>query len=102
MSRRELGRWHSTNSAVWASLVIVTTPLGDHRSCMSEIVEVAIVQAFIAKLAVEAFNVGVLCWFARRDELQINAAAVGPIQSNARLVNSGPWSVRIAFGKPRN
>jgi hypothetical protein len=34
-----------------------------------EIIEVVIVEALIAELAIEAFDVGVLRWFAGSDEL---------------------------------
>src|SRR4051812_7170884 len=37
-----------------------------------------IVQALVTEFAVEAFDVGVLCGLAGRDELQIHTAAVSP------------------------
>jgi hypothetical protein len=43
-----------------------------------QVVEVVVVEALVAKLPVKAFDVGVLCRLAGRDELSVHAALVGP------------------------
>ena len=61
-----------------SSLVVISSPFGDHRRRVCEVVEVVIIGAFIAELTVETLDVGVLRRFIRRDQFQIHAAAVGP------------------------
>src|SRR5262245_55370251 len=78
MSRGELSRWHSPDPAVRARLVVIATPLGDHSSCVREGVEIVVVQAFVAKLPVEALDVGILRGLARGDELEIDAMTISP------------------------
>jgi len=60
MSRGELCGRDAADRAVCPRLVGMPPPCGDHGSCMLEVVEVVIVEALIAKFAVEALDVGVL------------------------------------------
>src|SRR5688572_32013793 len=101
MPGRELRRRYPADRTVRSGFVVITPPLADDHSSVCEIVEVVIVQAFVSKLAVEALDVGVLRGLAGSNQFQIDTLGISQ-QSSARLVNSGPWSVRIAFGSPRN
>jgi len=59
-------------------LVVVAAPLGDQHSGVCEVVEVMVVQALVAELAVEALDVGVLRRLAGCDQLQIDPPTIGP------------------------
>lgn len=49
-------RWRDApDPAVRPRLVVIATPCGDHGSRVLEVVEVVVVEAFIAKFAVEAY-----------------------------------------------
>ena len=51
-------------------------PSLDDAACMRQAAEPVYVQTLIAKLAVEAFNVGVLVWLAGANERQMNVSAI--------------------------
>jgi hypothetical protein len=75
---------------VWSRLVAITSPRGDNDSGVVQSVEVVIIEALVSKLAVEAFDVRVLCWLAGRNQLEIDAAVVGPsVERSAREFRNG-------------
>ena len=61
-----------------AYAVVVDPPGFDRRLCVDQADKPVLVEAFIAKLAVEAFHVGVLDRLARANETQRDAVSVGP------------------------
>jgi hypothetical protein len=85
----ELRRRHASNRTVWSRLVVIAAPRGDHGTRMGKSVEVVIIEALVPKFAIETLDIRVLRWLAGGNQLQVDAAAVGP-SSSARLVNSGP------------
>src|SRR5436305_1398230 len=87
--RRELCWWNAPQRAMRPHLVVVASPRADHDSCMFEGAEVVIVEAFISKLAIKAFDIRVLRRLAGSNEFEINAAGVSPsIQSSAGELRS--------------
>src|SRR4029450_8688589 len=58
--------------------VVIDAPRFDQRAGFGDARKPVLVQAFVAKLPVEAFNKGVLDRLARSDEAQLHAADVGP------------------------
>jgi len=78
--------------------VVVSPLFFDHSSRLGQVVELVVVQAFFLKLAVEALNVGVLCWFTWVDE-----GSLTPLcwvrQSIGLLVNSGSLSMINTWGR---
>jgi len=71
------GRDAST-AAVRSDFVIVDAPVGDDLACLLQRREPMIVEALVAKLAVEAFDVAVLHGLARLDQQVPNAVPLGP------------------------
>ena len=63
--------------------VVVLAPHLDLRSSVVQVVEDVRVQALVAHLAVEGLHEGVLDGFARFDEVQLDAALVGPLVQSA-------------------
>src|SRR6184192_2790837 len=59
-------------------LVEIDPPLLDDPACIVEVEEPVLVEALVAKLAVEAFDVGILDWLAGADEVQLHPDPVGP------------------------
>ena len=79
-------------------LVVIAPPGGNHGSCVFEVAEVVIIEALIAKLAIETLDVGVLRRFASSDQLEIDAAAIGPtIQRPA-----GEFRPLVGTNRPRS
>lgn len=56
----ELSGWDSPDAAVWADLVVVTTPGRDLRASLLQCLESTLVQALIPEAPVEALDVAVL------------------------------------------
>ena len=98
MRSGELCRGDATDGAVRAHLVVVAPPAGNLLPGLVQCLEPLFVQAFVAELAVEALDVGVLRGLARIVDQVLDAAVCAAQAMNARLVNSGPWSVRMARG----
>jgi hypothetical protein len=70
---------------VWSDLVVILPPAFDFVFSVIDIAPPVLVQALIADLAVEAFDVSILLGFPRLDKLMINFPLVGPgIESGSR------------------
>ena len=76
---REGCRREVADRAVWPDLVVVPAPGRDHRPGVLERGEPVFVEALVAELAVEAFDVGVLRRFARLDQHQLHAVGLRPL-----------------------
>lgn len=74
--------------------IVVHAPGLDDLARVRQAEEPVLVQALVAESAVETLDVGILIRLARVDEVQPDAAAVGPM-------NSGPLSVINTAGVPR-
>ncbi len=61
----ELRRSLVLERTVWAGLVVIHAPRGDDRPGFRQRAKSVFVQVLVAELAIEAFNIGVLCWLAR-------------------------------------
>ena len=79
MLGRELRRRYSADRAVRSCFVVIASPLPDDGSSMRKVVEVVIVQALVAKLAVERLDVAVLHGPARLNELECDGVSVSPL-----------------------
>lgn len=91
-------RWRdAATTAVGANLVVIPAPVGDDVAGLDERREPMFVEAFVAKLAIEALDVSVLGRTARFDQ-DVLAVMLLRQAMKARLVNSGPLSVRTARG----
>jgi len=71
-------RWNAPHAAVRPNLVVVLPPGGDGRSCLVQRLEPVVVQAFVAELAIEAFDVAVLHWPARLNQNVPDSMALCP------------------------
>lgn len=69
----EICRWDPTATAVRPDLVVVASPLSDHGAGLRQRREPVLVEAFVAELAVEAFDVTVLHGSARFDQQVLDA-----------------------------
>lgn len=74
----ELRWWDAAATAVGANLVVVTSPVGDNVAGLGERVEPMLVEALVAELAVEAFDVAVLRRAARFDQDVLDALPLCP------------------------
>ena len=91
-------RWRdAATTAVGANLVVIPAPVGDDVAGLDERREPMFVEAFVAKLAIEALDVPVLGRAARFDQDVLDAMLLRPGDEGA-TVNSGPLSVRTARG----
>lgn len=71
--------WRDASATAMRShLVVVTPPVSDHVTCLSQRREPVLVQAFVAERAVEAFDVAVLHWAPRFDEKVLDAVLLRP------------------------
>jgi len=73
----ELGGWNAAAAAVRSDFVVVDAPVGDDLACLLQRREPMIVEALVAKLAVEAFDVAVLHRLAGLDQQMPNAVPLG-------------------------
>src|SRR5512143_3824764 len=78
MPGRELCWRDAPEPTVRSRLVVIATPCSDQGSRVLEVDEVVVVEAFVAKFAVEALDVGVLRRFAGGNQFEIDAAAIRP------------------------
>ena len=60
--------------------VVVFLPFFKRLACITQCAEQCLVQTFISKFAVEAFDEAVLLGFSRRDIVQINACILNPFE----------------------
>ena len=74
---KDLGRL-VVQLAVWPDLVIALPLAFDFVSGMVDIAPPMLIQALVADLAVEAFDVSILIWFTWLDKLMVNFSFVGP------------------------
>ena len=65
-----MGRRLVAQCTVWTLLVIVVTPGSYQITGDGQITEPVLIQTAITNLAVETFDKGVLCWFARPNKMQ--------------------------------
>ena len=70
--------WDSRDAAVWPGFVVVTSPTGYFVSGIGEAREPVLVEAFVAKAAVEALNIGVLRRAARLNQDVFDLVALRP------------------------
>jgi len=93
----KLGWRHAPAATVRPDLVEVLPPNGDGRSSLRQCLEPVLVQALVAKLAVEALDVAVLHRPARLDQEMANAVGLrprheGPAGELRAIVGAnGPW-----------
>lgn len=72
-------RWRDpTTTAVRPDLVVVTSPIGDDIAGLGERREPVLVEALIAELAIEAFDIAVLHGSARFDQQVLDAVMLRP------------------------
>src|SRR5438477_7461799 len=71
--------WYATEAAVGSYLVVFLPPGFDQEAGFIESGEPVFVEAFIAELAVEAFDESVLGGFARCDEVQLHVVLLRPV-----------------------
>lgn len=64
-----------------AGRIVVLSPVFDQASGFSQIAEQVFVEAFIAQLAVEAFDKGVLGGFTWRNVMPFNTCLLAPLQN---------------------
>jgi hypothetical protein len=57
---RELGRRQGAETAMWPPMIVVVAPCVDGLACFSQREEHVLVEALIAKFAVERFDEGIL------------------------------------------
>src|SRR5579884_4328423 len=77
--------WRSIGQrAVWTHLVVIDSPLFDGFPGIVQRQEPVQVQAFLAELAVEAFNIAILHRPSRRDEGQLDLIVVSPLGERFR------------------
>jgi hypothetical protein len=69
--------------AVGTDFVVVAPPGFNLCSCVRQVEEPVLVQAFVPELAVEAFDEGVLDGLAGSDELNPDLGMVGPLVEGA-------------------
>src|SRR6266404_5301377 len=74
----ELGRREIAERGVWTARVVVLAPAADSFPRIAQVAQAVEVEAFVAQLAVEAFDVAVLHRPARRDVLKSDALAYAP------------------------
>ena len=74
----ELRWWDTPATAVRSNLVVVTPPVGDDVAGLGERDEPMLVEALVAELAVEAFDVAVLRRAARFDQDVLDAVLLRP------------------------
>src|SRR5271170_2341927 len=73
-------RWGLVSKcAVRASLVVSQAPSTNDLSSLRKRSKPVLVEALVAKLAVETLHIGVLRRFARLDQPQLDAALIGPL-----------------------
>ena len=85
---------------MWTLFVVFRLPVTDLPACVKQVGEPAHLQALFAQPSMEALHVRVLCRLTRLDVSQFDPPVQRPGQE-IRLVNSGPLSQRIAWGRPR-
>lgn len=95
----KLGRWDRAATAMWAHLVVVAAPFGDLCTSLRERREPLLVEALVAELAVEAFDVTVLHGLARIDQQVLDVVPFrprdeGPAREFRAIV--GPHGARVA------
>jgi hypothetical protein len=59
-------------------LVVVAPPIFDNESSVGQGSELVFVEAFVSEAAVKRFDVGVLGWLTRVDEVQPNSPIASP------------------------
>ncbi len=77
-SRRKLGRRQSRQRAVWPVVGVVIAEGFEQTAGVVEVEELVFVEAFVAELAVEALDVGVLGRLSRSDEVMLDPVLMGP------------------------
>ncbi len=79
---RRLGRCQGAETAVRSQVIVVVTPCLDRFARLGEREEDVLVEALVAKFAVEAFDEGVLHRLARLDVVPVETTG-GPAQDCA-------------------
>lgn len=91
-------RWRdATATAVESNFVIIASPVGDDLTSLGERCEPMLVEAFVTELAVEAFDVAVLCRASWLDQEVLDAVLLRPGDEGA-TGELRPLSVRTARG----
>ena len=99
MLGREFCRGLIVQCAVRPMLVVVSAPNGDQDTCVLQGRKPVVIQALVPDAPVEALDERILRGFTCLDQLELNTVLCWQAHwSSALLVNSGPWSVRIALG----
>ena len=78
MAGGELGWGNTAAAAVGSDLVVMPAPVGDYFPCLRQRCEPVFVEALVAELAVEAFDVSVLGRCARLDQDVFEAVPLRP------------------------
>src|SRR5690606_8594627 len=75
---QELSRRSVAERLVRPDVVVIAAPRFDRAPCVAEAPEPMLAQALVPEAPVEAFDERILDWFARLDEVQLDAFLVGP------------------------
>ena len=74
-------RGHALVRRVWAFGIIIDPPTLDHSAGLGNAVEEFLIQAFISKASIEAFDERILCWLSWRDIVPIHSTSMRPFEN---------------------
>src|ERR1035438_3687422 len=75
----EFLRCQVAQGAVWAHLVVINSPVFDGFPCVVQSEKPVLIQTFLTKFPMEAFDVSVLHRSSRRDEVQCDLIRASPL-----------------------
>src|SRR6185437_5448714 len=96
IARRKFLRCQVAQSAVWMHLVVIDPPAFDGLPRIVQSEEPVFVEALLAELAMEAFDVAVLHRPSWCDEVQCDLVLIGPLVQSLRselraVINDNPY-----------